>query len=151
MASTTVFRGDGLEIRSANEGDVAAMTALLAANGFDHPTNALLVRERFHALLEAGDEILVAVFGSVVIGMVTLHRTPFLHRKPDGRIVSLVVAEAHRGRGVGARLVAAAEATLRAQGCGRVEVTSGDRRDRAHAFYVRAGYRAESKRFVKVL
>lgn len=142
---------DDLEIRTATDADLPAMTALLAAKDFDYPTNAALVRERFHALLQAGDQILVAVLGSEVIGMVTLHRTPFLHRRPDGRIVSLVIAEAHRGRGTGAQLVAAAETVLRAGGCGRVEVTSGDRRERAHAFYLRAGYRLESKRFVKVL
>jgi GNAT superfamily N-acetyltransferase len=102
-------------------------------------------------LIGAGDCILVAVYNSNVIGMALLHRTRFLHRPPDGRIVSLVISETYRSRGVGARLIEAAESVFRNSGCGRVEVTSGAAREAAHRFYVRAGYSEHPKRFIKIL
>jgi GNAT superfamily N-acetyltransferase len=145
------FAEGEIEIREAAEPDVAALTLLLAERGFDYPTKIVDVRERFLELYREGDRILVAVRDSNVIGMVTLHRTRFLHRRPDGRIVSLVISESHRSRGAGAFLVKAAEAIFREWGCGRVEVTSGNQREGAHRFYLRSGYSIEAKRFIKRL
>ncbi|CAA9336555.1 MAG: hypothetical protein AVDCRST_MAG40-2194, partial [uncultured Gemmatimonadaceae bacterium] len=59
-----------------------------------------------------------------------------------------VRAEA-QGAGVGRALVGAVEAFAWAAGCRRVEVTSGDHRPAAHAFYRAAGYREDERRFVK--
>lgn len=148
---TSNFIEEEIEIRRANPSDANALALLIGERGFDYPTEASLVRERFNDLNRAGDWILVAVYGSKVIGMELLHRTHFLHRSPDGRIVSLVVCETHRSRGVGARLIEAAESVFRDWGCGRVEVTSGAAREAAHRFYVRAGYSEQPKRFIKLL
>jgi GNAT superfamily N-acetyltransferase len=75
-----------------------------------------------------------------------------LHRpKPVGRISMLVVAKDRRGHGIGAELVAAAEAWLGKQGCGLIEVTSNTKRMRAHAFYERLGYARTSYRFARTL
>ena len=63
----------------------------------------------------------------------------------------LAVAEALRGQGIGAALVAEAEKRLAAKGCGLVEVTSNRKRLRAHAFYERLGYERTSYRFAKLL
>ena len=63
----------------------------------------------------------------------------------------MVVAEAERGRGIGAALVAEAERRLGARGCGLVEVTSNQKRLRAHAFYEKLGYERTSYRFFKPL
>lgn len=49
----------------------------------------------------------------MLLGAITLHRMVVLHRaKPVGRITSLVVDPAARGRGLGRALVLAAEAAL---------------------------------------
>jgi ribosomal protein S18 acetylase RimI-like enzyme len=63
----------------------------------------------------------------------------------------LVVAEAARGAGIGAALVAEAETRLAARGCGLVEVTSNIKRLRAHGFYEKLGYERTSYRFAKLL
>jgi GNAT superfamily N-acetyltransferase len=63
----------------------------------------------------------------------------------------MVVDEALRGGGIGARLVRAAEEALAAQGCHMVEVTSHVRRTEAHRFYERLGYEKTSVRLAKAL
>lgn len=151
MTQTSSFLTEKINIRQAVESDANALALLVAERGFDYPTEIPLVRERLADLIGAGDCILVAVYDSKVIGMTLLHRTRFLHRPPDGRIVSLVISEAYRGRGIGASLIEAAESVFLNLGCGRVEVTSGAAREAAHRFYVRAGYSEQSKRFVKSL
>ena len=149
--TSSSIKKEKIEIRRADESDTNALASLVAERGFDYPTEISLVRERFSDLHRAGDYILVAVYNSKIIGMALLHRTHFLHRPPDGRIVSLVISETYRSRGVGARLIGAAESVFRNWGCGRVEVTSGAVREAAHRFYVRAGYSEQPKRFIKLL
>jgi GNAT superfamily N-acetyltransferase len=52
-----------------------------------------------------------------------------------------VVAEAERGRGIGAALVAAAEEWAAARGCGALRVRCNVVRKRAHDFYRRERFR----------
>lgn len=149
--TSNLIKKEEIEIRQANESDTNWLASLVSERGFDYPTEVSLVQERFSHLNRAGDCILVAVLNSKVIGMALLHRTHFLHRPPDGRIVSLVISETYRSRGVGACLIEAAESVFRNSGCGRVEVTSGATRESAHKFYVRSGYSEQPKRFIKIL
>lgn len=151
MTQTASFIKEEINIRQANETDATALALLIAERGFDYPTEISLVRKRLADSIGAGDCLLVAVYDSKIIGMTLLHRTRFLHRAPDGRIVSLVVSETYRSRGVGARLIEAAESVFRDWGCGRIEVTSGAAREAAHRFYVHAGYSEQPKRFIKLL
>ena len=131
-------------IRDAVAADAPAIAALIAALGYE--VSAADVRARL-----AGAGALVADEGGV-IGVVTTSVMNVLHRpRPVGRISMLVVAEAVRGGGIGAALVAEAERRLAERGCGLVEVTSNARRERAHAFYERLGYQRTSWRFAKTL
>jgi GNAT superfamily N-acetyltransferase len=138
-----------VQIRQACETDAEALARLVAE--LDYPTEASLVNERLSDLHEAGDCLLVAIYQSQVIGMALLHRTRFLHRRPDGRISTLGVFESYRSRGVGVRLIEAAEAVFRKWGCGRIEVSSGAKRQAAHRFYIREGFTEQPKRFIKLL
>ncbi|TYZ11858.1 GNAT family N-acetyltransferase [Hymenobacter lutimineralis] len=150
MASPTlpVFLSE-VSIRPASSVDAEALANLVAE--LDYPTAPALLRTRLNELTAAGDQVLVAEYQAQVIGMVHLHRTPFLHRAPDGRIVTLGVLAAYRNQQIGAKLLAAAEHQFQQEGCGRVEVTSGFPREAAHRFYQRAGYEPQSRSFVKVL
>ena len=137
------------KIRDARPGDAEAIAALLDQLGYE--VTAADARKRLAALRKVGQPPLVADRGGV-IGCLTWHVTPVIHRpRPVGRITMLVVAEAERGAGIGAALVEAAEARLRDEGCGLVEVTSNVKRMRAHAFYERLGYERTSYRFAKLL
>jgi GNAT superfamily N-acetyltransferase len=136
-----------LAIRDARPKDAETLAALIVALGYD--VTAAEIRKRLVVLKKAGLHILVADRGGA-IGVLTTAITQVLHRpRPVGRISMMVVAEGERGTGVGAALVAAAEARLKAAGCGLVEVTSNAKRLRAHAFYERLGYERTSYRFAK--
>lgn len=138
-----------LVIRAARPADAEAITALIAALGYE--VEVADVRRRMATLTKAGHAVLVAVKGELV-GVLTTGMTPVLHRpKSVGRISMLVVDEAERGRGVGRALVAAAEDRLRKAGCGLIEVTSNVKRLRAHAFYRKLGYARTSYRFARNL
>lgn len=138
-----------IQIRRAGESDSDALALLVGELGY--PTEATQARTRLLDINRAGDAVLVAVYQSKIIGMIVLHRTRFLHREPDGRIATLVVFNAYRNCGIGARLVEAAETVFRDWGSERVEVTSGAKRGASHKFYNREGYIEQPKRFIKPL
>ena len=138
-----------LVIRDARPKDHETLAALMVALGYE--VTVADVRKRFAAFRKAGHHALVADRGGV-IGVLTTGFMTVLHRpRPVGRISMMVVAEEARSHGVGAALVAEAEARLKAAGCGMIEVTSNARRLRAHGFYERLGYERTSYRFAKQL
>jgi ribosomal protein S18 acetylase RimI-like enzyme len=138
-----------LVLRNARPGDAEAIAALIVALGYE--AKVADVKRRLAALAKGGQQAVVAEKGRVV-GVLTTSMMIVLHRpKPVGRISMLVVAEACRGAGIGAALVAEAEKRLAATGCGLVEVTSNRKRLRAHAFYEKLGYERTSYRFAKAL
>lgn len=108
---------------------------------------------RLATLEGEGDAVLVAAdSGGEVLGMVALHREPALHHPaPACLITALVTASRARRRGVGRRLLAAAEEWARERGCSRIVVTSAERRTDAHEFYPRCGYPCTGRRFGRLL
>lgn len=84
--------------------------------------------------------VLAACLGKQVVGWVDVGVTQHLQTEMYGEIGGLVVSEKCRSRGVGQKLVAAAEQWIAAQGIGTVVVRSRITRERAHAFYLRQGY-----------
>ena len=98
------------------------------------------------------DQVLVATHGEVLIGCIACHVLEPLHTRGRlGRITALVIDSSHQRRGVGGRLVAAAQAFFTARGCARIEVASADQRTAAHAFYLAQGFCVASRRFIKTL
>ena len=144
------MRAAEITVRPAGIADAEAISGLLGE--LEHPTSPGDVAVRLPGLLAAGDEVLLAERGGRVVGLLGLHVTSVLHRAgPLGRITSLVVTADARGHGVGRALVAAAEARMRARGCGYAEVTSHGRRAEAHAVYERLGYAKTHVRLWKTL
>lgn len=139
-------------VRDAVPEDAPRLAPLLEALGY--PADANTVRTRLEHLL-AGDatgRVLVAAQGSEVVGFVTLHCTPTLHRPgPVGRITGLAVTGGGRGTGVGRQLVEAAEVHFSRLGITRIEVTSGPTHEAAYGFYRHLGYVDQGLRFSKVL
>lgn len=139
-----------LRIRNADAVDGEAIAPLLVELGFEADADALADRIGRHS--RAGEPVLVAKLGQELVGCLTWHVMPVIHRpRPVGRITMLVVSGKARRKGVGRALVEAAEARLRQRGCGLVEVTSNVKLRAAHAFYERLGFERTSHRFAKAL
>jgi GNAT superfamily N-acetyltransferase len=138
------------KIREAKTGDAAALVGLIAL--LEHDVQEKGVRKRIAALAKQDLAPLVATLDKKVVGLCGIDSMITIHRpQPVGRINVLVVAQEARGKGIGRLLIEAAEARLRKDGCGLVEVTSNDRLAKAHAFYRHMGYQRTSIRFAKKL
>lgn len=137
-----------LRIRRADSVDGEALVPLLAELGYEVTADEL--SDRIAILSRMGEPVLVAKLGDGLVGCLTWHVMPVLHRpKPVGRITMLVVSAKARRKGVGRALVEAAEARLRQRGCGLIEVTSNVKLRPAHAFYEHLGFERTSYRFYK--
>jgi GNAT superfamily N-acetyltransferase len=95
---------------------------------------------------------MVAEVAGEVAGLIATHLVPRLEDDaPSCRVIAIVVAQRHRRAGVASALVSAAEAEARAHGSGRLDLSSGDWRADAHAFYERAGFERRAQAFIKRL
>lgn len=143
------FQVASVKIRPLAISDVAAAAPLLTELGY--PTDADSFAARIASVAAGPDDaILVAEDDGRIVGLVSVHSFEMLHRPGRlGRITSLVVTASARNRGIGSQLLHAAEDRLRADGCVRLEVTSGEHRPEAHGFYAAHGYKAQPVRFVK--
>jgi len=137
-----------LSIRPAQAEDAEALAELVRQLGY--VVSPADVVERLAAMAAEGHQVLVAELDGEVAGCLSTSTMRVLHRPaPVGRISMMVVDEVRRGRGIGARMVRAAEQALAESGCYMVEVTSNLRRTAAHSFYERLGYEGTSYRFAR--
>lgn len=127
--------------------DAAAVAELTTQ--LRYPVEKSELERRFAAIRAAGSgEVLVAVDPSDhPIGWIHVALMPTLEASDRALIGGLVVDEGYRSAGIGAELVAAAEAWARQRGCVAMVVRSRTTRERAHRFYERLNYR-EQKRSV---
>lgn len=144
-----------MEIRPAHSSDAEAVNELLCQLGYAQADRAATAARIRTWLDDPGSAVYVADVGGEVHGVIAAHVCPFFERDgASGRITALVVSDPARGRGIGSRLVEAAETFAASNGCVRMEVTSADRRSDAHAFYRGRGYADQtgtSSRFLRDL
>ena len=138
-----------MKIRKAIITDSSAIQILLAQLGY--PDITLADAERNIANHQKdGYRCLVAEMDNHVVGFISLHCFDLLHWKEKiGRISSFCIADGYRSKGIGRELLRAGEEWLAGNGCAKIEVTSNERRTRAHQFYLNLGYVEDSRRFVK--
>lgn len=154
-----------LAIRPATRDDAAPILALLPRlAAFDVPPrrdpNHLWHddAELLRAWIEGSApqcEVIVAEHLSArreLLGVVIASLRPeLLSHAPSAHIEALAVAENAQSRGVGAALIAAAEAAMRARGAETMTLHVFARNTRARALYERAGYDGELLRYIKYL
>ena len=136
-------------IRPAVSEDSKQLATLIEQLGYG--VTEEFVRDRLELLSSSLESrVFVADHEGNVIGLLCFSVLPLLHVSGGlGRISALVVSSQFKGHGIGKRLVAAAEEFAWKSGCARTEITSGDHRADARAFYEAVGYRQDSRRFVK--
>lgn len=139
-----------VNIREAATNDARALTNLLMQLGYTAFESDVVQRIQAHH--QPGYKIFVAETDGHIVGFIALHIAFMLHHtKPIARITSFCVDESLRGVGVGSALLARAESYFRQTDCIKVEVTSNNRREATHQYYLQRGYSQTSQHFVKLL
>jgi putative acetyltransferase len=95
------------------------------------------------ALLAPEVDFFAAWAGEVVVGTAAVRRMPgepATDGRPYGEIKRMVVAPGQRGRGLGGRLLATLEETLRGQGLQLALLETGSAQAEAVRLYERCGY-----------
>jgi GNAT superfamily N-acetyltransferase len=144
-------------VRDATEADAARLVELLAGGSLTAKEDPGDVAAYVDALADiaatAGNRVLVAEHGGRVVGVCQL--VVFRHLQERGgwcaEVESVHVDASLRSRGVGAALIAEAEARARAAGCYRMQLTSNVARPDAHRFYARLGFTASHTGFKRYL
>lgn len=137
-------------VREVRPDDREAMLGLLSELGYQ--SEAETVARRLDQLEgEPSALVVVAKRDSEVVGLASLHVLHLIEHPPLGRLSAIVVSEPARRGGVGLALIERIVEEARAHGCDRLEVTSGEWRDDAHAFYRGLGFEETSKHFIKQL
>lgn len=136
-------------IRAASSDDSKQLAALVEQLGYR--ADERFIRDQLALLASrTGTTVFVADDNGAIIGLLCFAIIPLLHVSGGlGRISALVVDSQCKGKGVGRRLVAEAEEFAWNTGCARIEITSGDHRPDAHAFYEAIGYLQDCRRFIK--
>ncbi|HEY3204594.1 MAG TPA: GNAT family N-acetyltransferase [Thermoanaerobaculia bacterium] len=126
-------------IRRALVSDGADLARLSTQLGY--PMSPEEAQVRFREIDENSDQVIfVAESGRRAIAWIQVEVSRVFESRRQAEIAGLVVDEAFRSGGLGGRLVAEAERWARERGCHVVRVRSNVIRERAHAFYRRAGY-----------
>jgi GNAT superfamily N-acetyltransferase len=129
-----------LVVRQLTADDAAGVAELSDQLGY--PGSAAEVQLRIEAITRSADRIaLAALHGGQLVGWIDACIERHLPT-PDVVLISgLVVRETARGCGVGRRLCAEIEEWARSQSIPVVRVRSQIKREDAHRFYLRDGYR----------
>jgi GNAT superfamily N-acetyltransferase len=98
-------------------------------------------------------DVLVAIVDDDVVGITQVMVFPHFQHTGGwcAELESVHVRSDMRSRGIGAKLLAAAEELAQREGCYRVQLTSRNVRSDAHRFYEAQGYTAMSQGFKKLL
>lgn len=140
-----------VRLRAPIAEDAPDLVLLFAELGY--VVRAQTVRDNIRSLSNgSADRAWVAEAPNGLLGLVSVHLTPLFHAPGHlGRITSLVVYSHARGRGIGTLLVRQAQDYCQKSGCERIELTSGDHREKAHRFYESLGFQVRSQRYVNAI
>jgi ribosomal protein S18 acetylase RimI-like enzyme len=127
--------GAGVTIRPGEAGDV---DALVAIENEVFPTDRLEARALRRSLRSPTISVLTAVQDGRPVGYALLHR-----RRASSivQLASIAVAPAAGGRGLGGKLLEAAEREAARHGAQRIRLEARPDNEPARALYHRAGYR----------
>jgi GNAT superfamily N-acetyltransferase len=142
------LHSDSPQIRAAKLNDAAAIADLSTELGY--PTSAGQSLERLQAVLERDDHaVLVACpADSSVVGWVHVFVAHRIESDAFAELGGFVVAEQHRGGGIGRALLVAAKEWVVARGIAKLRVRSRSGRVEAHAFYERLGFTLSKEQHV---
>ncbi len=137
-------------IREGIPSDATSIQSLLEQ--LEHPLTKEAILKKIDQYTSPHYHLLIIEIENKVAGFASLHwYDVFYDPGYVGRITAFCIDQQFRSRGIGRELLQVAEDYFRKQGCLRVEVSSNERRNDAHRFYLKNGFVINSKRFIKQL
>jgi GNAT superfamily N-acetyltransferase len=142
---------DEIFIRDIIDDDFEILTELIKELGY--PSNKNNISERLYKIKSNKDyKTLVAEVDGKVVGFIGLCK--LYAYEYDGeyvRIISLVVNENYRDKGIGTKLLKSGEKWAINEGAIAIALNSGIKREKAHEFYNSNGYNIKGYSFSKSL
>lgn len=138
-------------VREARGGDADAVAALYRS--FVSSPHVNVREDRLETIAsDPNNFIFVCEVDGAVCGtaFLTLCLDAMFGNQPYGVLENVVVEEARRGKGIGARLFAHAEEVCRIRDCSKIMLLSTASRESAHRFFEQQGFSSANKQgFVK--
>jgi GNAT superfamily N-acetyltransferase len=143
----------GCETRECRKDDFPAAFTLLGQLWPDKELDLQSLQSTFErGLASSTQAYLCAVSGGHVVGFASLTvKNNLWQAGYIGHVDELVVDEAHRNKGIGAKLLEDIAALARVKGCKRLELDSAHHRKEAHEFYERHGFENRALLFSRPL
>lgn len=141
-----------LTVRPATTEDAQAI-ARLSQSALGYCCTAELVKEGLRQLNSNREAVFVAEEAGIVQGFVHVETYRVLYFSPMANLLGLAVLEQARRKGIGRKLMEAAERWAKDRGLTTMRLNSGASRTEAHTFYRSLGYSGEKGqlRFLKEL
>ncbi len=142
-----------ITLREARKEDFGEIFGLLKNEmGYGYLNEDSVIMKLKKIIGRADYKTLVAVSEENVVGVIGFCRMlAFEYDKDYIQIILLTAKEEHQNKGVGTRLIDAAEKYARNEGLDMLGVTSGLPRINAHRFYENRGFEKNGYRFKKLL
>ena len=127
-----------MNIRKATAADATVVAGLSGQLGY--PVNADVMAARLGRILQRDDHVVFVAEETEVLGWIHVAEQEILETGRLAEVWGLVVSDQHRRRGIGGRLIEAAEAWTRARGLEQISLRSNVIRPESHPFYERLGF-----------
>lgn len=122
--------------------DVSKLISLINQLGYNISDD--LLRQN---LKSYGDSVFVMEIANEIVGFLAYHICVQFHSyEKHMRIVTVVVDQKERGKGVGKKLLQEAEKIADEQNCAIIELTSAAHRMNSHQFYLSLGYQMNGEK-----
>jgi GNAT superfamily N-acetyltransferase len=145
----TKLKVDKILIRDIIDDDFEILTELIKELGYHSSKNN--ISERLYKInSNKYYKTLVAEVDNKVVGFIGLCK--LYAYEYDGeyvRIISLIVNEKYRGKGIGTELLKSGEKWAICEGAIAIALNSGIKREKAHEFYSSNGYKIKGYSFSK--
>jgi GNAT superfamily N-acetyltransferase len=130
-----------LNIREAKKTDAVVLAALSGELGY--PATTAEMENRFDKLSAKSDNSIYVAELDSIVGWIHVSVIQSLESDPFVEICGLVVAESHRGTGIGTRLVAMAESWAQENGYNHIRVRTNVIREETRRFYRKVGFQSK--------
>lgn len=140
------------EIREINVSDAIGIQSI-SQEDLGYECTLSLVNEKIQSLNKNREQVFVACKSGLITGYIHVEKYDTLYFETMCNVLGLAVKKEYQKKGIGKRLLTAAENWARENGIKFMRVNSGITRVEAHKFYMHMGYESEKEqlRFIKKL